>query len=222
MAGYEEIQRNHQRVLRLDRSPPEREVRCAPGVIDGNPVAEEIREVAWQCAPAMEICLVAVAGGMVWAGAGAFGEAHAAAIERVRAWFEVEPVRLQRLVVSAGGAPTDQTLIQAHKALDAASHFVVDGGEILLLASMELGAGSPAAQPFLDDPDPQRILGRLAAHYVQYGHTTLRIVEKTRRLRVRLVSQLDQNCARRLGFDPVDDPQTVIDGWRREPRGRWV
>jgi nickel-dependent lactate racemase len=219
VAGYEEIQRNHSRVIRLDATPAVRDDRCEPGALEGNPVAEEIRHVAHRCPPSMEICMVAGRGGVSWAAAGDFGAPFAAAVARAREWFEVKPVRLARGVASAGGAPVDQTVIQAHKALDAACRFLVDGGELLYLARMELGGGSPAVEPFLRDPDPDRIVEALAQEYVQYGHTTLRLLEKTRRFRVRLVSDLDPDLARRLGFEPVSEPQPVLAQWRRESRG---
>jgi hypothetical protein len=70
--------------------------------------------------------------------------------------------------------------------------------------------------PFLTDPRPQAILDRLAPEYVQYGHTTLRIVEKTGKYRVHLKSSLDPELAGRLGFIPIDDLDEIADRWRVE------
>jgi hypothetical protein len=106
-------------------------------------------------------------------------------------------------------------LIQAHKALDAASRFLAEGGEMLFLAEMAGGAGSPAMEPFLADPRPEALAAKLREGYVQYGHTTWRIVDKTRRFRISLKSQLPTALASKLGFFPVEKPQEVLDAWRQ-------
>jgi hypothetical protein len=116
----------------------------------------------------------------------------------------------------------DETLIQAHKALDAACRFLAPGGEILFVAAMEDGSGSSDMEPFLADPRPQAILERLGRSWVQYGHTTLRIVEKTALFRVHLVSRLDPVLAERLGFLPVRSADEVIEGWRERFPGATV
>jgi hypothetical protein len=76
--------------------------------------------------------------------------------------------------------------------------------------------------PFLADPTPTAILTRLGKRWVQYGHTTLRIVDRTSRYRVFLVSTLDPDLARRLGFVPVADAAEVVERWRQERPGATV
>jgi nickel-dependent lactate racemase len=138
-----------------------------------------------------------------------------AAVERVREWYEVPAVpRSPLAVASAGGEPSDSTLIQAHKALDAVCRFVEPGGEVLFLADLGGGTGSPDMDPFVEDPRPEAIVRRLGQRWIQYGHTTLRIVEKTSRYRVHLVSRLGPSVAERLGFRPVEDPAKVVETWR--------
>ena len=126
------------------------------------------------------------------------------------------------MVAAAGGAPTDTTLIQAHKALDAACRFLEPGGELLWAASLDGGLGSDEMEPFVERPTPGSIIDRLSTQWVQYGHTTLRIVEKTSRYRVHLHSRLDQEIAARLGFEPLADPETLIERWRERQTGARV
>lgn len=217
VAGHAEIQANHALVLEsAGGSSRRRHPGCGPGRLEGNPVAEEIAGAAELRPPSMAICLVPGRdGGVAGAFAGPWRQAFDAAVARVREGFEVavgEPLEL--MVASAGGWPSDATLIQAHKALDAACSFLAPGGELLYVAALDRGAGSAAMAPFLDDPRPEAILGRLAEGWVQYGHTTLRLVEKTERFRVRLCSGLEEGLARRLGFDPAPDPEAVAEEWR--------
>jgi len=192
-------------------------------VLDGNPVAEEIRRAAVFRPPDIALCLVeGREGGVAWAGAGPWEIAFEAAVERVRMWFEVPlQERFDLMVAGSGGSPTDSTLIQAHKGLDAACRFLKPGGELLWAASLDEGLGSEEMAPFVDDPNPASILARLSTRWVQYGHTTLRIVEKTSRHRVQLYSRIAPDIATRLGFEPVADPGALLEQWRdRHPGAR--
>jgi len=225
VAGHTEIQANHALVMSaaagdgMRRNPG-----CEPGLLVGNPVAEEIRRGAALRPPDLAVCLVRGRdGGSAWAAAGPLEQSFEAAVERVRTWFEVPGGRpLELMVAAGGGTPEDATLIQAHKALDAACRFLAPGGELLFVAALEGGAGSPAMEPFLADPRPEAIVERLARGWVQYGHTTLRLVEKTGRYTVRLHSHLAPELALRLGFQPVAGPAEVADRWRAERPGATV
>jgi nickel-dependent lactate racemase len=224
VAGYEEIQANHSMVLRPSGGSWDRHPNCEPGVLSGNPVAEEIMRAADLRPPDCSLCMVeGRGGGIAWAGAGPWRVAFDAAVKKVRSWFCVEPKASFDLMVGCGGgAPSDRTLIQGHKSLDAACRFLAPGGEILYIAALDRGLGSDDMAPFVDDPRPEAILDRLALGWVQYGHTTLRLMEKTSRYRVRLHSHLDHDLARKLGFEPVSDPETVIEEWRQDHPGKNV
>jgi nickel-dependent lactate racemase len=225
IAGYAEIQANHARVFERDGSGGRRrDPRCEPGRLDGNPVAEEIAAAAELAPPGFSLCTVLGSDGRIaWAGGGSWRTAFSAAVDRARDWYEVAAPTDARLVVaSAGGQPSDSTLIQAHKALDAACRFAAPGGELLLVAELGAGAGSDDMLPFLEDPRPSAILSKLAEGWVQYGHTTLRLVEKTASHRVFLHSSLDEALALALGFEAVSDPAQVIERWRSEYPGETV
>lgn len=217
IAGYEEIQANHSLVLRRRAGNLERNPECEPGVLDGNPVAEEIARAADLRAPDLAVCLVPGRdGGVAWAGAGPWRVAFEAAVAQVREWFELPAEGFNHVVGCGGGRPGDSTLIQAHKGLDAACRFANPGAEVLFVADLGDGSGSTAMAPFLADPRPSSIVERLESGYVQYGHTTLRIVEKTARFKIHLKSSLDPLIARGLGFLPVDDLDEIADRWRSE------
>ncbi len=222
IAGYEEIQHNHSRVL-AGRHPdggPRLQEGCEAGRLVGNPVAEEIARLADLLPPTIALCLAPGSdGGPAWAGAGRWRTAFAAAVERVRAWYEVPAGGFRLVVASGAGSPSDGTLIQAHKGLDAACAFAAPGAEVLYLASMDGGLGSADMERFVADPRPDAILAALERRWIQYGHTTLRIVDKTARFRVHLHSNLPVQTAVRLGFVPAGDPESVLEDWReRLPR----
>lgn len=223
VAGYREIQANHSRVLRRSGGRLGRDPACEAGRLAGNPVAEEIAAAADLRPPDIALCLVPGSDGRTaFAAAGPWRAAFGAAVARARAWYEVAPASFSLAVASAGGSPADATLIQAHKGLNAACRFVDPGGELLFVAGLDHGSGSPAMDPFLEDPRPEAIVARLHDEWVQYGHTTLRLVSLTAHHRVHLVSGLDDTLARRLGFLPVRDPSAVVEGWRRTRAGDTV
>jgi nickel-dependent lactate racemase len=223
VGGYQEIQANHALVLEPGISGPQRHPGCEPGCLEGNPVAEEIERAAGLRCPDLALCLVEGRdGGIAWAGAGPWRIAFSAAVERARSWFELgSEEAFDLMVAGAGGTPSDSTLIQAHKSLDAACRFLARGGELLWVAALDQGLGSPEMAPFVDDPRPESIMARLVTRWVQYGHTTLRLVEKTAGYRVLLHSALDPVTAGRLGFEAIADPTAVVEEWRRlHPGGR--
>ncbi len=223
VAGYAETQTNHAQVIDLASSPPRRNPACEPGLLDGNPIAEEIRAATALRPPHLALLMVAGGGGRPgWAAAGDLDRVFPAACQVVRDWYEITAGPFGKLVVSAGGYPTDHTLIQAHKALEAACRFAEPGAEVLFVAACDGGSGSPDMEPFLADPRPGAVAARLARHYVQYGHTTLRLLEKTARFHISVVTQLGVAVAERLGLHPVGDPEIVLDRWREESPGATV
>jgi nickel-dependent lactate racemase len=221
VAGYAETQANHARVIDLSSDPPTRHPACEPGRIDGNPVAEEIAVAARLRPPDFALLLVAGDNGRTaWAAGGPLDVTFPQACGKAREWFEVDAGPFSKMIVAAGGYPTDHTLIQAHKALDAACRFATPDAEVLFVAACDGGAGSPAMEPFLADPRASAIIARLAEGYVQYGHTTLRLVEKTGAFRVAAKTELPVELARRLGLRPVADMAQVLERWRRDdPHG---
>ena len=220
VAGYDEIQANHARVLDLAQQPPRLHPGCAPGALAGNPVAEEIAAAAALRPPDLALLLVNGRDGRpAWCAAGPLASVFPLGVARVREWYEVPAAPYARLVASGGGFPSDHSLVQAHKALDAACGFALPGAEVLFVAACGGGPGSETMTPFLDDPRPEAIVARLRQAYVQYGHTTLRLVEKTARCRVLWHSALDDSLVRRVGAEPVADVQAVLDRWREEAPG---
>lgn len=223
LAGYEEIQANHARVIDWSLNQPQRHPRCEPGVVEGNPVAEEIWAAAALRPPDFTVAVVRGRDGRpAWVGGGPLSAVMEEGVGRVRGWYEVAAGPFPRVVVSAGGYPADHTLIQAHKALDAACRFAAPGAEVLFVAACDGGPGSPAMEPFLADPSPAAILARLRERYVQYGHTTLRLVEKTARYAVTAVTTLPEELVRGLGMQPAPDPQRTLDAWREAAPGEVV
>lgn len=223
VGSYDQIQRNHARVIRETSTGWERVRACEPGRLVGNPVAEEIAAAADCRPPDLAVCLVPGAPpGFAEAWAGPWRPAFERAVASVRSAFEVDEGPFDLVVASGGGHPSDATLIQAHKGLDAACRFAAPGARILYVAAMGEGAGSRDMAPFLADPRPEEIQRRLAEGWVQYGHTAWRLVQRTGECTVQLHSKLAEDLQCRLGFEPAPAPEAVVAGWRQEFEGATV
>lgn len=91
------------------------------------------------------------------------------------------------VIVSAGGAPHDIDLIQAHKALECASNACMEGGTIVFLAECSDGAGSRDFEKYFGYGDKRRIAEDISEKYVVGGQTAWSFLEKTERFDIRFV-----------------------------------
>ena len=107
------------------------------------------------------------------------------------------------VVASCGGMPKDINLIQAHKAMHHAAAFVNDGGRLILLAQCRDGVGSETFLPWFD-MGWDAAFDRLQQDYQGNGGTALAMMEKARRIRIDLVSDLPQDVCKIIGVTRCD------------------
>ena len=134
LAGSESVFSNHSREMVADP-------RAAWGVIAGNPIWEEMREVALRTKPTF-LLNVALNADKAITGifAGEMLAAHARGCEFVRDSAMVgvdEPYDI--VITSNSGYPLDQNLYQAVKGMSAAAQIVKPGGAIIVAAACEDG-----------------------------------------------------------------------------------
>jgi len=189
VASRRAIQANHRLVLAPGGGT---HPQARTGVLQGNPVHEDMVEAAALARPAF---LVTVVNGPSGAPAGFFvgdwQQAHARAVAFLDAHCRAsEPRAVPLVLATAGGPPYDLTLYQAHKAMDSAAHLVADGGVLVLEAGCPQGLGPAEYREFLGWASLARLESRLReGDYcvpAQTAHATLR---KTARIRVLLVSR---------------------------------
>ncbi|MBR9975522.1 MAG: nickel-dependent lactate racemase, partial [Bacteroidetes bacterium] len=186
VAAYSTAIANHRRTITEDgRFQPG----CTDGVVDGNPVIEDIMDARrfmprhWYFA-----ALLDGAGRIADGVCGDLDAAHAEGCRRVDARFRVPVDRLADLtIVSAGGYPKDINVIQAHKALHHASYATKDGGTIICLAECRDGIGNAEFLRWCVQSDTE-FRDTLQKHYAMNAHTALAMREKARRFRIVLVS----------------------------------
>src|SRR5215204_909733 len=94
------------------------------------------------------------------------------------------------VVASCGGLPYDINLIQAHKALDAASRVCLDGGTIILLAECSDGLGRADFLKWFDAKNSSKLADILCDAYQVNGQIALNVTGITERFQVRIVTEL--------------------------------
>ena len=218
LAAYDSILHNHS--LFLDFANRRLDPGCQSGRLEGNPLAEDLEEIYRMLPPHLEIHgilnsrkeVCEIHFGLDY---GQFRRAT----EYYDGYFRVTgtgasgtgaPADLFDLVVaSAGGYPKDINYIQAHKSIHNAASFVRDGGTLLILAQCIDGVGNRAfTELFSLAPEgsgspemSEAIYQAMEKQYKNNAGTALSTLEKTRRIRIRFVTELDQESCRLMGYE---------------------
>jgi len=157
------------------------------GVIEGNPFARAIRSCAGLLpAPALSLNLCVGPRGPFAATFGPLEEAHARAVALHRDACALPlPAPADLVVADAGGHPVDRTLLQAHKAYEAAFALAREGGTILLVARCDGGFGHPEFRRRLLARDP------LAGEFHPYARTAAEWRRKAASRRTLMITEMD-------------------------------
>lgn len=212
LASAETIEATH--MLALDFETGGRKAGVGTGVLDGNAVNEECERIAQLVEPAFGInTIVDQEKRAVQLFCGNWRLAHRAACDDYLARHSVQiPERREVVVASCGGFPYDINLIQAHKALDMASHACKDGGTIVLLAECRDGLGRPDFLKWFDSADSRALAARLRNDYEVNGQTAWALLTKAERYRVCLVSELPDEQVKLMRMTPVRSIAEALEG----------
>lgn len=108
------------------------------------------------------------------------------------------------VIVSCGGFPYDINMIQAHKALEAASHACATGGTIILLAECSEGLGRDDFLNWFSSESSVALAERLCANYQVNGQTAWSLFEKAERFSVIVVTALKDEQTKQMGLQKTD------------------
>ncbi len=185
------------------------------GVLDGNPVREDIEEAAQLIGIHFVVNVVmAPRGRILKAFAGTYPEAYREGVEFARRSFSVSfRSQCDVVVVSCGGYPRDIDLYQAQKALAHVEPMVRSGGVLVLVAECPEGTGDAQFQDWMrravSSGAPLEYFRdrefQLGAHK---AYLTARTMMKAA---VFLVSSLPAGLARDMGFEPFGDVGEALD-----------
>jgi len=195
------IYANHS--LYLDQKEQQLTPSCQPGILENNPLAEDLFEVEdGGRTPDLAIHGILDSHGQLCdllVGRGR--EDFLSACRQHGENCESQAGPFDYVIASCGGYPKDINFIQSHKAIHNAAMFVRDGGMLLLYCHCPDGIGSTTFLPWFRESDFQAAFTRLAAGYEGNCGTALATMTKLQRIRIGLVSDLDDEFFQLTRFE---------------------
>ena len=210
VSSFETITANHKLVM--DRSGRGRHPAVFPGNLAGNPVHLDMLEIARAAQPSF--CLNTVLNlrhEITHVFSGDYQVVHQQGCEVVESLFRVrvsEPADL--VVASCGGWPYDISFMQVIKTIVAAEKAVADGGVLVVLGHCERGL-EPGFVEWFDYSSLDELNRDVLANYNLKGHNTYWIKSIQERIKIVLVSSLQQSDVERMGFYPATTAQAELD-----------
>jgi len=188
-----------------------------------NPLAEDMLEAMQMILDGRAVyAFVTITAGkqIQWA---RFGKARAVTSEAMsvidkRNLRRVAPT--DRLIVSPGGFPQDESLYTCQRALELTADAVKDNGEILFISECVNGIGSELTlenfYKTLTTP-VDSILKSAQAEYKLFSHKPYKFARMIKRLRrIWVYSAIPGPLLERAHLFPTSDPNDVVDGWLSE------
>jgi len=182
VSGEETIKHNHAMILHSN---------ARTGVLDGNPVHEDMVEAA-QLAKVNFILNVVTdsKGEIVKAFAGDLEQAFYEGVKAVDEMYRV-PVdrKADIVVVSSGGYPADLNLFQAYKGVDSALEVVKRGGVVILVAECPEGHGNQVFYDWMVKFNDLRAVEReIKRNFILGGHKAYYLMKALQKVQIFLVS----------------------------------
>lgn len=125
----------------------------------------------------------------------------------------------ETVIVSCGGAPFDLNMIQAHKALEMASHACADGGTIIFLAECADGLGRSDFLNWFEAENSAHLAEILCEKYQVNGQTAWALLTKAERFNVRIVTSLNEDETLRMRLRKARDFEDALSGIDRNSKG---
>lgn len=213
LANAESIYHNHG--LFLDRDQRTLSFGCQPGNLENNPLAEDLREIdSYMPARISVHGIVNTAGKVCELLIGKTYDDFVSACQIHDSYYQTTVDRQYHLVIaSCGGYPKDINFIQAHKSLHHSACFVKDGGSLVLFAECMNGIGGENFLKYLEIGSFEKAFEILAKNYNGNGGTALSLMVKTNRIKVYIVTSLNNKICETLKATKidVDNVQQLID-----------
>lgn len=211
VCGYEMIQQNHALALQ-GGGPSGINPNIETGKMEGNPVAEDMLEIARLVG--VDFILNVVVNEkkeFVYLAAGELQLAHLAGCRVTEEIFGINiKEKAELVIVSCGGYPKDFQLYQSIKALDNASYAVQEGGVIILVSECSEGVGSQPFQEFFQDDDVEGMNSRLHADFTMPGYISLKTASICQKSPVILISSLPDELVKQVKMMPAHSPSEAL------------
>ncbi|MFQ5627453.1 MAG: nickel-dependent lactate racemase [bacterium] len=210
-AGQETISRTCQLAFNKEKHFFNRH--CADGLIDGNPVYDDIRDACRNLSPKYGIyTIVNGKNKIIAAFAGNPLQAHAAGCRTID-WLNFLKIdrKADLTIVSAGGAPNDRSFVSSYAALHRAYSATRDGGIVILLAECEKGIGATTFLEWFDKKRNGALTPEAASKSVLARLIAVATSEIAMRQNIYFVSKLNSKIVNKLGFRHFSSLQKALD-----------
>jgi nickel-dependent lactate racemase len=196
----------HNHGLFLDLNTRSLATGCQPGNLDGNPLAEDLKEIDTYLPQKISIHGIMNASGKVCRlMMGASYEDFITACRVHDNYYRYKsPEKFDLVVASSGGYPKDINFIQAHKSVHHAAAFVKDGGTLVIFSECIDKIGSDYFMKFLEAGGFEAAFAMLERNYEGNGGTALSMMLKTKRIHIYMHTSLDDAACKTLGVTRVD------------------
>jgi nickel-dependent lactate racemase len=196
LGGYRTIKANHSLL---------KEQNARVGVLEGNPVREDIDEAGEIIGIDLMInCVLNERKEMVGIFVGDIKEEYRKGVELVKEISMVESPEVDIAIVSPGGFPKDIDIYQVQKALAHSEFIVRDGGIIILVAECCEGIGNePFYQTMISAKSPSEVIENFIREGFEMGPHKAFLLSKTlERVNVFMVSNLSEDVVKKLFMVP--------------------
>ena len=222
ICNYSTAERNHALALKDESTFGHHPLHPNPQRRD-NPLAKDMWE-AYQlvCAgrPTFVLATISKKGKILWANAGHLKNVTEKGILEVDRMMSREVTPADRLIVSSGGYPNDESLYTAQRALELSKFGIKKGGEILFLAGCQNGLGPEKSITNFYEPlteDIPKILSKLDQKYIMYSHKTYKFAKLIKQMnKIYMLSELSDPALRKIHLFPVKNAQKIVDGWIKD------
>jgi nickel-dependent lactate racemase len=184
---------------------------CQSGVLDGNPLAEDLAEFETFCPADFAIHGILDSNGNVCDLFPGVGSDHfrKACAEHGKNCEIAGAQQYDLVIASCGGYPKDINFIQSHKAIENAAKFVRDGGSLIILAECNEGVGSKTFLPWFEIGSWKEAFKKLSKKYEGNGGTALSMMSKLQRINISLVTDLNDSSSKTIGFEKISMDKAI-------------
>ena len=191
---------------------PDGSVRTLAGRYEDNPFREALLRVTRNFGRCWSLGVVlSPEGEIAAAAAGETGSAHRQVAQTWLRHGDGPPPEPADLVVVGSAAPRDRDLVQAHKALLAAMAHAKPGAPIIWLARARAIAGHASLLPWFEIRKTTDHLAALRREFHPYGLTAYSMRRIAARHPVHVVSEVDADLLRPMGFLPFPDARRALE-----------
>ncbi len=196
----------HNHGLFLDRKHRILETGCQPGNLDGNPLAEDLKEFDSLMPNRISIHGILNSKGEVcnlMIGKD-YNDFVAACTQHDSYYRSKIDKKFDLVLASSGGYPKDINFIQAHKSVHHAAAFVKDGGKLVMLSECIDGIASNYFIKYLESGSFENAFAMLEKNYEGNGGTALSMMTKTNRIRIYMMTSLDEATCKILNVTRIN------------------